>query len=178
MAFLIIIMMPLAITEIGTDGWITGLMEEPMKAAGYNAGWVLVYTSAIMMVLRFFAGPIVHTLSPIGLLIVSSALAVAGLFACRSAATPGCAAIFAAATLVRARQDVLLADHAGHHVRAMSEGRCADAERDFGHRHDCGRRARASRSSGRFRSPRRAPTARKRTRQLRLKWSRNRRSSA
>ena len=68
MAFLIIIMMPLAITEIGTDGWITGLMKEPMKAAGFNAGWVLVYTSAIMMVLRFFAGPIVHKLSPIGLL--------------------------------------------------------------------------------------------------------------
>ena len=38
MAFLIIIMMPLATTEIGTDGWIGGLMEEPMKEAGYNAG--------------------------------------------------------------------------------------------------------------------------------------------
>src|SRR4029077_1822541 len=30
--FLIIIMMPLAITEIGTDGWISSLMEEPMRA--------------------------------------------------------------------------------------------------------------------------------------------------
>lgn len=99
MAFLIIIMMPLAVTEIGTDGWITGLMSEPMKAAGYNPGWVLVYTSAIMMVLRFFAGPIVHKLSPVGLLIVSSALAVAGLFALSKCGDAKLMAIFAAATL-------------------------------------------------------------------------------
>jgi hypothetical protein len=38
-------------------------------------GWVLVYTSFIMMVLRFFAGPIVHALSPLGLLMLSSAIA-------------------------------------------------------------------------------------------------------
>ncbi len=99
MAFLIIIMMPLATTEIGTDSWISGLMEEPMKAAGRNAVWVLVYTSAIMMVLRFFAGPIVHSLSPIGLLIVSSILAIAGLFALSKCATAELPMIFAAATL-------------------------------------------------------------------------------
>ena len=56
LAFLIIIMMPLATTEIGTDGWINGLMEGPMKEAGYNPGWVLVYTSAIMMVLQVLCG--------------------------------------------------------------------------------------------------------------------------
>ena len=39
-------------TEIGTDGWISSLMEAPMQAAGHNPAWVLVYTSAIMMVLR------------------------------------------------------------------------------------------------------------------------------
>jgi MFS family permease len=99
LAFLIVIMMPLAVTEIGTDGWITGLMEVPMKAEGFNAGWVLVYTSAIMMVLRFFAGPIVHNLSPVGLLIISAALAVAGLFALSKCGSAGLVAIFAAATL-------------------------------------------------------------------------------
>lgn len=99
MAALIIIMMPLATTEIGTDGWISGLMEEPMKEAGYNAGWVLVYTSAIMMVLRFFAGPIVHKLSPIGLLILSSVLAIAGLLALSQTGSSGLVVIFAAATL-------------------------------------------------------------------------------
>jgi len=99
MAFLIIIMMPLATTEIGTDGWISGLMEQPMKAAGFNPGWVLIYTSAIMMVLRFFAGPIVHRLSPIGLLIVSSILAIAGLFALSRTGNAGLGPIFVAATL-------------------------------------------------------------------------------
>lgn len=99
LAFMIIIMMPLATAEIGTDGWISGLMEEPMKAAGNHPGWVLVYTSAIMMVLRFFAGPIVHKFSPVGLLIVSSILAIAGLFALSKTGNSGMIAIFAAATL-------------------------------------------------------------------------------
>ncbi|MEZ6136303.1 MAG: MFS transporter [Pirellulaceae bacterium] len=99
LAFLIIIMMPLAITEIGTDGWIGGLMEGPMKEAGFNPGWVLVYTSAIMMVLRFFAGPIVHTLSPLGMLIISAVLAIAGLYALSLTGGQGLAAIFGAATL-------------------------------------------------------------------------------
>ena len=99
LAFLIIIMMPLATTEIGTDSWISGLMEKPMEAAGRNPVWVLVYTSAIMMVLRFFAGPIVHSLSPIGLLITSSVLAIAGLFALSKCSNAELPMIFAAATL-------------------------------------------------------------------------------
>lgn len=99
LALLIVIMMPLATTEIGTDGWISGLMEKPMEAAGFNPGWVLVYTSAIMMVLRFFAGPIVHSLSPIGLLIASSVMAILGLLALSKTGDAGLAAIFGAATL-------------------------------------------------------------------------------
>ena len=99
LAFLIIVMMPLATTEIGTDGWISSLMEEPMKAAGHNAAWVLVYTSAIMMVLRFFAGPIIHKLSPLGLLATCATLAVAGLTALSKTNGAGMAVIFAAATL-------------------------------------------------------------------------------
>jgi MFS family permease len=94
MFVLILIMMPLATTEIGTDGWISGIME---NAVSFHGGWILVYTSLIMMVLRFFAGPIVHQLSPLGLLVISSALAIAGLFALSSAT--GVAIIFAAATL-------------------------------------------------------------------------------
>jgi hypothetical protein len=49
-----------------------------------------------MMILRFFAGPIVHSLSPLGLLAVSSVLAVAGLFMLSTAAGT---MIFVAATL-------------------------------------------------------------------------------
>jgi MFS family permease len=99
LAFLIIIMMPLATTELGTDGWISSLMEQPMQAAGHNPAWVLVYTSAIMMVLRFCAGPIIHKLSPLGLLATCTTLAIAGLTALSKTSGAGMAAIFAAATL-------------------------------------------------------------------------------
>ncbi len=92
--FLILIMLPLATTEIGTDGWITGIMEGVVK---FHPGWVLVYTSAIMCVLRFYAGPIVHKLSPLGLLVLSSILAIAGLL--WLAGANGAFIIFAAATL-------------------------------------------------------------------------------
>lgn len=99
LAFLIVIMMPLATAEIGTDGWISSLMEAPMQAMGYHPGWVLVYTSAIMMVLRFVAGPLVHKLSPLGLLATCSALAIAGLTALSKTNGAGVGLIFAAATL-------------------------------------------------------------------------------
>ncbi|MFM7070979.1 MAG: MFS transporter, partial [Planctomycetota bacterium] len=66
MFFMVLVMMPLATTEIGTDGWITKIMEG-VADGKFHPGWILVYTSAIMMVLRFFAGPIVHSLSPLGL---------------------------------------------------------------------------------------------------------------
>ena len=77
---LLLIMIPLAITELGTDSWITDLMIPAMADIGIQAGWVLVYTSAIMFVLRFFAGPIVHKVSPLGLLAICSMIAAAGLF--------------------------------------------------------------------------------------------------
>jgi MFS family permease len=101
LAFLIIIMMPQATTELGTDGWITSLMQAPMTAAGHHAAWVLVYTSAIMVVLRFCAGPIIHKLSPLGLLATCSLLAIIGLMALSKAAGAGAGLvpIFAAATL-------------------------------------------------------------------------------
>ena len=96
--FLCIIMIPLATTELGTDGAISGLMEEPMKEAGYNGLWVLIYTSAIMMILRFwFAGPIVNALGPLGLLATSAVLAIVGLYLLSSAS--GLTMIFIFATL-------------------------------------------------------------------------------
>ena len=99
LALLIIIMMPLATTELGTDGWISSLMEHPLAAAGFHPGWVLVYTSAIMMVLRYTAGPLVHKLSPVGLLIAGSLLAILGLFLLSKCAEAPLVAIFGAATL-------------------------------------------------------------------------------
>lgn len=77
---LLLIMIPLAITELGTDSWITDLMTPAMADLGLQAGWVLVYTSAIMFILRFFAGSIIHKVSPLGLLAICSIIAAAGLF--------------------------------------------------------------------------------------------------
>lgn len=79
MAVFIIIMMPLAITEIGTDGWITEAMKEFAAENKFPPVAVLIYTSLIMLVLRFFAGPIIKALTPLGLLIISALLAIAGL---------------------------------------------------------------------------------------------------
>ena len=99
LAFLILLMMPLATAEIGTDGWISSLMEHPLAASGHNPGWVLVYTSAIMMALRFCAGAIIHRFSPIGLLMGSSVLAIIGLTLLSHCAEAPLIAIFGAATL-------------------------------------------------------------------------------
>lgn len=95
MFVLVLIMIPLATTEIGTDGWITSIMEGIAKDK-FHPGWILVYTSVIMMILRFFAGPIIHRLSPLGLLAVSAALAIGGLTMLSTAAGT---MIFVAATL-------------------------------------------------------------------------------
>ncbi|MEM1027046.1 MAG: MFS transporter [Planctomycetota bacterium] len=78
--FLLLLMLVLATTELGTDGWIKELMQPVMQANfGLDGGWVLVYTATIMMVLRLFCGPIVKLLNPLGMLAVSSLLAAAGL---------------------------------------------------------------------------------------------------
>jgi hypothetical protein len=75
--FLLLVMILLATTELGVDSWVTDLMT---PAFGKYAGWLLVYTSAIMFVLRFFAGPIVHRISPLGLLATCAAIAAVALF--------------------------------------------------------------------------------------------------
>ncbi len=94
---LVIIMMPLATTELGTDGWISALMEKPMHEAGWDPTWVLVYTSAIMMVLRFNAGPVINKFGPLGLLALCAGLAIVGLYLLSFAKVVGF--IFFAATL-------------------------------------------------------------------------------
>jgi DHA2 family metal-tetracycline-proton antiporter-like MFS transporter len=76
---MILVMIPLAITELGTDSWITEILTPAMKDLGANAGWVLVYMMALVLVLRLFAGPLVHRFSPLGLLAMSALIALAGL---------------------------------------------------------------------------------------------------
>jgi MFS family permease len=76
--FLLFVMMLLATTELGTDGWIQDIMKSVLKD-GKMATMFFIYTSTIMFVLRFFAGPIVHKISPLGLLAVCAGIATCGL---------------------------------------------------------------------------------------------------
>lgn len=92
----LIMMFPLATTELGVDSWITTFMGAEMANLGLNPGWVLIYTSAIMLVLRFFAGGIAHRISPLGLLAGGAAIASVGLYALSGASG---AMILVAATL-------------------------------------------------------------------------------
>ena len=80
--------------ELGVDSWTTRLMENLIA----NSVTILIYTSILMFVLRFFAGPIVHKLNPIGLLALSSVIAVFGLLWLSQEIT-SVFIIFAAATL-------------------------------------------------------------------------------
>lgn len=75
---ILLIMGPLATTELGTDSWMPDLLQGVGFSAS-GAGWVFIYVSTLMTILRFFAGPIVHRFSPIGLLVVSAFVAIIGL---------------------------------------------------------------------------------------------------
>lgn len=73
-----------AATELGTGSWLDSVLS---KTAGFGGVLLLVYGNALMFGLRFFAGPIAHRLSPIGLLCVSAALAALGLWLLSGAST-------------------------------------------------------------------------------------------
>lgn len=70
---------PLATTELGTDGWMPDLLKLNGPDVENFEIWIFVYVSAIMTVLRFYAGPIVHRFSPIGLLVIGTMIAIGGL---------------------------------------------------------------------------------------------------
>lgn len=83
---LLIIHAMVGYVELGTDSWIgqiTGaIMADPQKGL-----LLFVYTSALMFALRFVAGPIVHRISPLGLLFCSAILGCIGLNLLSSATT-------------------------------------------------------------------------------------------
>lgn len=93
---LVLIMIPLATTELSTDSWISSLMAPEMTRLGLAAGWVLIYTSLIVFVIRIFAGTLIDRFKPLGVLAMASALAAIGLFLMAGAVGP---ALLGAATL-------------------------------------------------------------------------------
>jgi MFS family permease len=74
--FLAFMMLFTAATELGTNQWIAALLES-VEAPGIL---LLVWVSAIMALARLVAGPVVHKLSGIGVLLASSILAGIGLY--------------------------------------------------------------------------------------------------
>jgi MFS family permease len=75
--------------ELGPGRWMNEVMKSAMQFAGTNAGiLVLVYGTGLMAVLRFFAGPIVHRLSPTGMLAASAVLSGTGLYMLTYAQAP------------------------------------------------------------------------------------------
>lgn len=64
-----------AATELGTNQWIGTILQ---KSAGTGI-LVLAWISIIMCLGRLFAGPIVHRVSPVAVLLLSSVVAIIGL---------------------------------------------------------------------------------------------------
>ena len=78
LAFLLLVHAMVGYVELGTDSWISKITGTIM-ASKANGLLLFVYTSALMFILRFFAGPIVERISPLGLLAASAAFGAAGL---------------------------------------------------------------------------------------------------
>lgn len=76
--FLLLIHAMVGYVELGTDSWIARITGSILDES--TGRWLFVYTSALMFILRFVAGPIVHRISPLGLLFVSAILATIGLY--------------------------------------------------------------------------------------------------
>jgi MFS family permease len=93
---LLLVMVLLATTELGTDSWIADIMRTVLQSPTLGTLF-LVWTSLIMFVMRFFAGPIVHRITPLGLLAASAAVAAVGLLWLANAGTSA-AMLFIAAT--------------------------------------------------------------------------------
>jgi MFS family permease len=76
--FLLLIHAMVGYVELGTDSWIARITGSILDET--TGRWLFVYTSALMFILRFVAGPIVHKISPLGLLFASAVLATVGLY--------------------------------------------------------------------------------------------------
>jgi MFS family permease len=68
----------LGYVELGTDSWISNITGNILASRG-NGLLLFVYTSSLMFALRFFAGPIVEKISPLGLLFVGATCGAIGL---------------------------------------------------------------------------------------------------
>ena len=75
-----LLMIPVATAELGTDGFIKDLMTPVLEGRSINANFALVFSAAIMLVFRVFAGGILKFFSPPGLLCLSGVFSAVGLY--------------------------------------------------------------------------------------------------
>jgi fucose permease len=75
--FLILIHAMVGYVELGTDSWIANILN---NVVGSFSLLLFIYISSLMFALRFFAGPIVHRINPLGLLFVAACCGAIGLF--------------------------------------------------------------------------------------------------
>ncbi|WP_086931743.1 MFS transporter [Agarilytica rhodophyticola] len=75
--FLALCMTLTATTELGTQQWI----ERILGASGASPMIILAMITGLMAIGRYFAGPLIHRLNPVGVLLASSIFAAAGIFA-------------------------------------------------------------------------------------------------
>jgi MFS family permease len=74
--FMAFFMLFTAATELGTNQWIAALLET-VDAPGIL---ILIWVSVVMALARLFAGPVIHRLSSVGVLLASAIIAGIGLW--------------------------------------------------------------------------------------------------
>lgn len=74
--FMVFCMFLTGSTELGTNQWVGGLLNN----SGVNPMIILVLVTGIQAVGRFFAGPLVHRLNPAGVLAASAVFSFIGLY--------------------------------------------------------------------------------------------------
>jgi MFS family permease len=69
-----------ASTELGPNQWQESVLKRTTGGGPGIGTLIFVYTSGLMFVMRFFAGPLAHKLSPVGMLTGSALLSGVGLY--------------------------------------------------------------------------------------------------
>ncbi|NQY97524.1 MAG: MFS transporter [Henriciella sp.] len=88
-AVLLLVLMGLmsvtATSELGTQQWVDRILGAQLGGVPGQAMIVLGMVTGIMAIGRYFAGPLIHALNPVGVLLMSAVLTTLGLFMMTSA---------------------------------------------------------------------------------------------
>jgi MFS family permease len=74
--FMVLCMTLTATTELGTQQWI----DRILASSGASPMLIMAMITGLMAVGRYFAGPVIHRLNPVGVLLSSAIIATAGIY--------------------------------------------------------------------------------------------------